>query len=182
MTTSRPPPFFSTFQFEHHGAEADRFAADFPSHTFDLAAEPQNAKYSLSDFEWHRVIGTGTFGSVHLALHRPTQRWCAVKILNKMHIVNLKQTIHIVNEREILSRVQHPFIVNLFGTASTKRDIYLIMEFVNGGELFTYLRRQRRFSLEATRFYAAQIVLALETLHSHNIVYRDLKPEVCCFD
>ncbi|KAL0227370.1 hypothetical protein P9112_014694 [Eukaryota sp. TZLM1-RC] len=144
--------------------------------------EPLKHRFTLSEFDFHRIVGTGTFGSVYLALHKKSQQWCAVKVLNKMHIVQLKQTVHIMNERDILTKIQHPFIVNLLGTANSARDIYIIMEFVNGGELFTYLRRKRRFSVETARFYAAQIVLALEHLHSKNIVYRDLKPENLLLD
>ncbi|KAL0249047.1 hypothetical protein GEMRC1_004281 [Eukaryota sp. GEM-RC1] len=143
---------------------------------------PVKHRYSLSEFTFDRVIGTGTFGHVFLAFHKPSSQWCAVKVLNKMHIVSLKQTVHIINERDILARIEHPFIVNLLGTANSPRDIYIVMEFVNGGELFTYLRRHRRFPVDTARYYAAQIVLALEHLHSHNIVYRDLKPENLLLD
>ena len=84
---------------------------------------------------------------------------------------------HIRNEKRVLEQVSHPFLVNLYATFRDERHLYMVMDYVPGGELFTLLRRSGRFSHRIARFYAAEILLAFEHLHSKNFVYRDLKPE-----
>lgn len=85
-------------------------------------------------------------------------------------------------ERHILEKITHPFIVKLHYAFQTPRKLYLVMDFLPGGELFTTLRKQGRFDEPRTIFYAAEILLAIECLHSHNIIYRDLKPENVLLD
>lgn len=148
------------------------------------------------------MIGTGTFGRVYLVRHRPTNKYYAMKTLKKTEVVRLKQVEHINSEKQILASIKHPFIVNLYVIAllcllctwmlfnfinryrsfQDEKYLFMIMEYVIGGELFSHLRRAGRFNNEVTRFYAAEIVLALEYLHSLDIVYRDLKPENLLID
>lgn len=87
-----------------------------------------------------------------------------------------------IAEREILERINHPFIVKLHFAFQTPRKLYFVMDFLNGGELFYHLRREVRFSEERTCFYAAEILLALECLHKNHVIYRDLKPENVLLD
>jgi len=131
----------------------------------------------LSDFERLETIGTGTFGRVYLVRHKKAKRYFAMKVMSKVDIVRLKQVEHISNEKEILLDIKHPFIVNLYCTFKDNKNLYMIMEYVVGGEVFSHLRKAGRFTNEMTRFFAAEIVLALEYLHSKDIIYRDLKPE-----
>lgn len=101
----------------------------------------------------------------------------AMKILDKSIIAMRKQEIHTKSERSILANIKSPFIVELFYAFQTRTKLFLVMEFVNGGELNLHLKRSRRFSEEKAAFYAAEISCALHDLHSNGIIYRDLKPE-----
>ncbi|KAF9993362.1 hypothetical protein BGZ65_011122 [Modicella reniformis] len=105
-----------------------------------------------------------------------------MKVLKKTEVVRLKQVEHINSEKQILSQVHFPFIVNLFTTFQDDRNLYMLLEYVIGGELFSHLRKAGRFTNDMTRFYAAEIVLAIEYLHSRDIIYRDLKPENLLLD
>ncbi len=123
------------------------------------------------------TVGTGTFGRVRVVQYKPTRAWYALKILKKSEIIRLRQVEHIQSEVKILSQIQHPFIVNMLGFLADEKRLYMLFDYVPGGELFSHLRRANKFSNDASRFYAAEITLAFEYLHSFNIVYRDLKPE-----
>eukprot|EP01017_Pseudomicrothorax_dubius_P046202 TRINITY_DN8106_c0_g1_i3.p1 TRINITY_DN8106_c0_g1~~TRINITY_DN8106_c0_g1_i3.p1 ORF type:complete len:281 (-),score=88.91 TRINITY_DN8106_c0_g1_i3:204-1046(-) len=100
-----------------------------------------------------------------------------MKILKKAEIIRLKQVDHIMSEYKILGMINHPFIVNLEGFCQDDRYLYLVLEFISGGELFTYLRSVGRLDPPHAAFYGAQVASMFEYLHSKNIIYRDLKPE-----
>ncbi|CEP03510.1 Protein kinase domain-containing protein [Plasmodiophora brassicae] len=138
--------------------------------------------WKLSDFELRETLGTGSFGRVRFAKHIPSGKFYAIKILKKAEILRLKQVDHILSEKTILQAINHPFIVNMFASFQDKKYLYLAMEYVVGGEFFTHLRRAGRFNNDSSCFYAAQIVLIFQYLHSKDIVYRDLKPENLLLD
>ncbi|KAJ2669591.1 cAMP-dependent protein kinase catalytic subunit [Coemansia sp. RSA 1085] len=142
---------------------------------------PQEGR-SLDDFQLLHTLGTGTFGRVFLCQSRLTQRFYAMKVLRKSQVVKLKQVEHINNEKSILEVSRHPFIVQLECTMQNERNLYMLMEYVPGGELFSHLRRAGRFPDDVARFYAAEIVLALDYLHSMKIIWRDTKPENILLD
>jgi protein kinase A len=139
-------------------------------------------KYSLADFELLRTLGTGSFGRVHLVQSRHNHRFYAIKVLKKAQVVKMKQIEHTNDERKMLGEVKHPFLITLWGTFQDPRNLYMVMDFVEGGELFSLLRRSGRFPNPVAKFYAAEVTLALEYLHSRNIIYRDLKPENLLLD
>jgi serine/threonine protein kinase len=132
---------------------------------------------SKGDFEEIKLIGKGSYGKVLLVRKRSNEKLYAMKILEKGLIKLNRQEDHTKTERAILEKIDHPFIVKLYYAFQTSQRLYLITEFMQGGDYFYHLRRERRFSEEKTRFYMAEIVLALEYLHKNKYIYRDLKPE-----
>eukprot|EP00811_Abedinium_folium_P036156 NODE_8891_length_1462_cov_5.088390.p1 GENE.NODE_8891_length_1462_cov_5.088390~~NODE_8891_length_1462_cov_5.088390.p1 ORF type:complete len:360 (-),score=112.00 NODE_8891_length_1462_cov_5.088390:382-1308(-) len=124
-----------------------------------------------------RTLGCGSFGRVKYARYAVDGKFYAVKAMKKQEIIKLKQVDHINNEKRLMSQIDYPFIVNMLGFAKDDRFVYIIMECVAGGELFTHLRRARRFTDDQSKFYAAQLGSAFEHIHHKNIVHRDLKPE-----
>ncbi|CAK7564930.1 MAG: cAMP-dependent protein kinase catalytic subunit [Sporothrix epigloea] len=150
-------------------------------HQVDLPRTTKG-KYSLVDFNILRTLGTGSFGRVHLVQSRHNQRFYAVKVLKKAQVVRMKQVEHTNDERRMLAEVKHPFLITLWGTFQDAKSLYMVMDFVEGGELFSLLRKSARFPNPVAKFYAAEVTLALEYLHSRNIIYRDLKPENLLLD
>ncbi|KAL1966101.1 hypothetical protein VTN77DRAFT_4849 [Rasamsonia byssochlamydoides] len=139
-------------------------------------------KYSLDDFIIQRTLGTGSFGRVHLVQSRHNHRFYAIKVLKKAQVVKMKQVEHTNDERRMLQRVKHPFLITLWGTFQDSKNLYMVMDFVEGGELFSLLRKSQRFPNPVAKFYAAEVTLALEYLHAQQIIYRDLKPENLLLD
>ena len=144
--------------------------------------KPTTGKYKLVDFSIQRTLGTGSFGRVHLVQSRHNQRFYAIKVLKKAQVVKMKQIEHTNDERTMLQRVKHPFLVNLWGTFQDSKNLYMVMDFIEGGELFSLLRKSQRFPNPVAKFYAAEVTLALDYLHSLDIIYRDLKPENLLLD
>lgn len=138
---------------------------------------PTKGKYSLKDFRLVQTLGTGSFGRVHLVCSVHNGRYYAMKVFRKSHVVKAKQIEHTNDERRILSVCRHPFITRMWGTFQDCKSIFIVMDYIEGGELFSLLRKSKVFPNQVAKFYAAEVLLALEYLHSKNIVYRDLKPE-----
>ena len=137
----------------------------------------KEGKASVADFELLSVVGRGGYGKVVQARHRCSGAVFAIKMLRKSKLERRKQIERTLTERLILAKVHHPFVVQLHWAFQTKEKLYLVLDYVPGGDLFTRLRRDGVFTLHRAREYACQVILALEHLHSLGIVYRDLKPE-----
>lgn len=141
--------------------------------------------YGPEDFEILKLIGKGTFGQVFQVRKKDTLRIYAMKVLSKRVIVQKKEVQHTIGERNILVRTATSdslFIVGLKFSFQTPADLYLVTDYMSGGELFWHLQREGRFVEERAKFYIAELILALRHLHQHDIVYRDLKPENILLD
>ncbi|KAF2648046.1 Pkinase-domain-containing protein [Lophiostoma macrostomum CBS 122681] len=160
-----------------NGAMAQQHA-----HPAQPSVRVTKGKYTLTDFQIQRTLGTGSFGRVHLVQSKHNQRFYAVKVLKKAQVVKMKQVEHTNDERRMLQQVKHPFLITLWGTFQDSKNLYMVMDFVEGGELFSLLRKSQRFPNPVAKFYAAEVTLALDYLHQQNIIYRDLKPENLLLD
>jgi protein kinase A len=132
---------------------------------------------NLDDFTRVRTLGHGSFGRVILVKNKETSKPYALKMMSKERIVNLKQVEHTLNEKKILSTISFPFLVSLSFSFKDNANIYLGLEFVSGGEMFSHLVKKGCFTDEVAKFYISQVVLGIEYLHSLDILHRDLKPE-----
>ncbi|KAJ9511424.1 hypothetical protein QJQ45_029916, partial [Haematococcus lacustris] len=155
---------------------------------------------NFADLEFHRIVGTGQFGLVRVVRNIKTNDVYALKVMHKAPITETKQIEHVINERRILEEASHPFCVQLCGAYQDRNSLYLlqvleadalhwqwaapspISEWVPGGELFHHLDLEGAFDENTAMFFAASVLLALEFLHTKNIVYRDLKPENLLLD
>ena len=150
-----------------------------------LRTDSPHRKMTASDFAPIKCLGKGTYGTVLLVRQHSTGRLCAQKQLKKATLTVRKKLIEQTrSERQILESVnRHPFVVKLFYAFQDHAKLYLILEYAQGGELFTHLKMERMFSEEVAAFYMAEMVLALDHLHRKlGVVYRDLKPENCLLD
>jgi len=142
-------------------------------------------QYGPNDFQILKLIGKGTFGQVYQVRKKDTGRIYAMKVLSKKVIVQKKEIAHTLGERNILVRTamtDSPFIVGLKFSFQTPTDLYLVTDFMSGGELFWHLQKEGRFKEDRAKFYIAELILALKHLHEYDIVYRDLKPENILLD
>lgn len=142
-------------------------------------------KMTSEEFEPLRCLGKGTFGTVLLVKQRATGRLYAQKQFKKASLVVHKRLVEQTKtERQILETVnRHPFVVKLFYAFQDHEKLYLILEYGQGGELFTHLNTEKMFSESVSAFYMAEMLLAISHLHNDlGVVYRDLKPENCLLD
>jgi hypothetical protein len=101
----------------------------------------EKRKCALTDFYIDRTLGTGSFGRVHLVRLKATGKYYAMKVLRKGEVVKMKQVEHTINEKNILESLNHPFLVNALGFLQDSSNLYMVLEYVQGGELFSYLRK-----------------------------------------
>jgi len=128
------------------------------------------------------LLGQGSFGTVRLVKHKETEHTYALKGVSKKSIVDNNQGKHIMSEKRVMMRFNHPFLVRLYNTYNQKDLLFFLLEPVLGGELFTLLRNKQLFAESESIFYAGCVVLAFEYMHMKGTVYRDLKPENLLID
>jgi len=153
-----------------------------------------DAAQMANDLIIKETLGQGTYGRVRLAEFTDSCKAAmteqaimttgvfALKMMKKSEVIRLKQTEHVAYERSLLRQINHPFIVITYRTYQDDRNLFMLMEYVQGGELGRHLRNEGTFANETARFYAAQLVMALQYLHADNIVYRGLVPENLLID
>eukprot|EP01103_Thecamoeba_quadrilineata_P021030 TRINITY_DN936_c0_g1_i2.p1 TRINITY_DN936_c0_g1~~TRINITY_DN936_c0_g1_i2.p1 ORF type:complete len:416 (+),score=73.37 TRINITY_DN936_c0_g1_i2:391-1638(+) len=139
-------------------------------------------KVSMKDFEIVKPISRGAFGQVLLGRKKATGDIFAIKLLKKQEMLAKNQVDHIRNERNILAFVSNPFVVRLFYCFQSAKYIYMVMEFLPGGDLFSMQQVLGVFSEEMAVRYIAEIVLALDYIHRYGIIHRDLKPDNVLID
>ena len=144
----------------------------------------KHKKVKLEDFKFIRLIGVGSYGKIYVASKKSSNKLYAIKILNKKNIYNPTEKQNIRTERAVLAKLNHPFIMKLYYAFQTKVSLYFITQFMHGGELNYHIYKEKNnyFSEEKTRFYAAEITVAINYLHMNNCIYRDLKPENVLID
>jgi len=140
-----------------------------------------NDTLSIYDFELMNLIGKGSYGKVMQARKKDSGKIYAIKVLKKTDLKKASQIKHTKTERHILGNVVHPFICSLRYAFQDQSKLFMVLDFFNGGELFFHLNKGR-FPEARTRFYIAEICLAIEHLHKNDILYRDLKPENVLLD
>ena len=141
------------------------------------------SKLSMESIEFKRVIGYGLMGIVRLAKLKDCNGYFAIKSIRKDYVKRHHDDRHIRNEKEILMKLRSfPFCITFFGTFQDNKAIHFAMELAAGGELFRRLNKKENFSSQVSKFYAIEILVALEHIHSLGYVYRDLKPENVMLD
>ncbi len=143
-------------------------------------------RLDISDFDLLKVVGKGAFGKVMLVKKKKSRSSTggiyAMKVLNKDSVVKKGQIEHTMSERSILCQIRHPFIVRLRFAFQNETSLYLVTDYYTGGSLYYHLRKNGSFAEPRAKFYAAELLLALEHLHQHFIIYRDLKLENILMD
>lgn len=146
------------------------------------SADSLEVKASPTDFKLLKVIGQGAYGRVFQVRHSKSNEIYAMKVLAKGQVLEKNNLSYVREERNILSKANHPFVVKLMCAFQTPNKLYLVMEYVCGGELFSHIRDEGLFEEGQARFYAAEMILAIEYLHQNGIIHRDLKPENVLLD
>ncbi len=147
------------------------------SKNFNSREELIEVKVGPRHFELLKLIGEGAFGKVLLVRNKLNNSLYAMKVISKKHLKKKNNIQYMKSERDILLKMSHPFIVTLWHAFQTDKKLFLVMDFLAGGELFFHLKRRGLILEQEVRFYLAEIILALEFLHNIGVIHRDLKPE-----
>lgn len=140
----------------------------------------EKADINFHDLRQFQTLGTGTFGRVKLCEDKVNGGLYALKIISKKKVIEYGQKLNVFNEKQVMQESDHPFILKLYATFKDPMNIYMLLELVQGGELFSLMRKLRKKT--DARFYTACVLLGLEYLHSKRLVYRDIKPENILLD
>lgn len=153
-----------------------------PTQIYDIPDELESRSINIKSFNLITVLGKGSFGRVLLMEKKDTQKIYAIKVIHKRNLLNSQKKNHALMERKLLAQITSPFVVKLRYAFQNSEKLYLVLDFLQGGDLYYHLSVHKQFSEDMTRFYAVEIILALGDLHDNNIIYRDLKPENILMD
>ncbi|MGH0117221.1 UNVERIFIED_CONTAM: hypothetical protein FKN15_046142 [Acipenser sinensis] len=142
----------------------------------------KRTRLGLDDFESLKIIGRGAFGEVWLVQKKDTGHIYAMKILRKADMLEKEQVAHIRAERDMLVEADGAWVVKMFYSFQDKRNLYLIMEFLPGGDMMTLLMKKDTLTEEETQFYIAETVLAIDSIHQLGFIHRDIKPDNLLLD
>lgn len=137
----------------------------------------------LSHFEIHKCVGKGGFGKVHAVIKKTDGKMYAMKSMEKSFLLAKESNFSTMwAERFVMSKFNSPFLVHLYHAFQDKESLYLVMNFMKGGDLRYYLEKKGAMKEDVCKFFAAEMLLGLEEMHSHNVIYTDLKPENILLD
>ena len=139
--------------------------------------EKDSAEMTIGDYIIKKTIGSGTFSTVKLGVHRITHKKVAIKILDKSKIESRDDLERIIREMQILIEMHNPFVIKVYKIYEDKNNFSIIMEYCEGGELFNYIVKKKRLSEEESSYFFYQLINGIEYIHSKGIAHRDLKPE-----
>lgn len=137
---------------------------------------------NLESFNTLKLVGKGSYGKVFMVEQKDTKLIYAMKVLKKSAILDERGKERVKTERDIIMKIRHPYIVKLHYSFQTESKLFFILDFLNGGDLYTHLMHYGKFKENRARFYAAEMILAIDHLHKNGIVYRDLKPQNIIID
>jgi len=147
-----------------------------------LEARPSDYRMSVADFEMRKIIGRGAFGEVRVCREKRTGKVYAIKSMKKTEMLKKNQVDHVKAERDVLALADNPWVVKLQYSFQDTTNLYLVMEYLQGGDLMTHLMKHDILTEEVTRFYVAEVALAIWFVHQLNYVHRDLKPDNILLD
>ena len=142
----------------------------------------QREKLTIRNYESLSIIGRGAFGEVHVCREKKTGEIVAIKKIKKEVLFIKNQVIHVRNEQQLMSQVKSPWIVDLKASFQEDDYLYLVMEFLPGGDLMSLLIKKDIFTEEEARFYIAELILSIEEIHKLDCIHRDIKPDNVLID
>eukprot|EP01017_Pseudomicrothorax_dubius_P034528 TRINITY_DN4747_c0_g2_i9.p1 TRINITY_DN4747_c0_g2~~TRINITY_DN4747_c0_g2_i9.p1 ORF type:complete len:292 (+),score=27.91 TRINITY_DN4747_c0_g2_i9:132-1007(+) len=150
--------------------------------TFKTETTEAPTMISRTNFTFHYVIGKGGFGKVWKVESKRGNIMFAMKEMSKAKILAKKSVTSVMNEKQLLSTLRHQFLVNMICSFQDRDNLYLVMDYMTGGDLRFHICRNRRFNETQTKFFIACMIAGLEYMHSNKVIHRDIKPENLVFD